>query len=258
MFDGIYGFNFDFVGFANYPRIFSDGVLRHVFSNTMYYFFIVTPLQIVLGVFLAMLIWFFAGKLSTTARVLLYIPAIMPSMAVGQLFRKVFETQPYLGLVNEVFALLGFDNLVRPWLGLPDSALSIVSIVDIWRWTGFYLVIIYSALTNISDSLLEAAKIDGAGRLAQVRYIMLPLIKPVIVICTVIAAAGNLQVFETPFILTGGGPGNYSNVLPLLMYNTAFAWMDYGYASAMAMVILLQCVVVTFLINLLNRRKVDY
>ena len=254
-FGGMIGFNFTFVGFANYAKLFSDGMFWNALRHTMYYFSIVVPLEVIPGLMFALLIFFFAGRLSTITRVLLYIPVVLPSMGVGELFRKILETTPQNGLLNSLLILVGLEQWVNGWLGMTNAVMTIISLIDAWRGIGFYVVIFYSALVSIPASVIESARIDGAGRFAQTRYILMPLIRPVMLICLILSVNGALKVFEMPFILTKGGPGSASMVVPLYMYNTAFAFSEYGYGSVIAMVLLLMCLIITLALNRFDKKE---
>jgi len=254
LYKGMLGFDFKFVGFANYPKLFKDISLGKVMGNTFYYFFIVTPADMVLSIVIALIIMFYTkGWANTLARVIVFLPVVLPSIGVAELFRKILEVSPYPGLLNTLLATFGLANLARPWLGDMHTIMTTISVIDIWRGMGFYVVILYAGLTSVPEEILESARIDGAKRLAQVRYIILPMIKPVIITCLVLSVNYSLKVFDTPFMLTAGGPGDASTVLPLYTYKTAFAFSDYGFGSVLAMFLLAQCVVISLVINRLNK-----
>jgi raffinose/stachyose/melibiose transport system permease protein len=141
------------------------------------------------------------------------------------------------------------DNFIQPWIGQTQTALLALCAADIWKFIGFYALIFYSALIDIPMDLLEAARLDGANGIKLVRYILLPSIKSIIVICLVLALTGSLNIFDSVLALTGGGPGTSTKTTALYMYDTAFKYGGYGYGSAIAIFMVTQCLVCTVLIN---------
>jgi raffinose/stachyose/melibiose transport system permease protein len=253
LFRGMLGFDFTYVGLSNYVKMFEDAQFLKVFRNSLYYFFIVTPSHMILGFFLALAIMSFAGKLSVATRVVAYIPVVLPSIAVAELFRQIYAVTPQNGLLNSLLVGLHLGSLVRGWAGDPQTALAAVSLVDVWRGVGFYVVIFYAGLTSIPPEIIESARIDGAKRLGLLRHIILPLTKPVIITCVVLSVNYSLKVFDTPFMLTSGGPGDETLVMPLYMYRTAFYFSEYGLGSVLAMFLLFEALVVTLIANHFNR-----
>jgi raffinose/stachyose/melibiose transport system permease protein len=181
---------------------------------------------------------------------------VLPVVAVGQLFTKIFEITPNNGLFNSLLVLIGLKDLVQPWLGQPTSAFLVLCSMDIWTAMGFYAIIFYAALMDIPTELIEAAHIDGANGLRLLRSILLPSLRPITLTCLVFSFTGTLKVFESALALTRGGPGTATKTLSMYMYDTSFLYSQYGYGSAIAVFILIECIVISGALNgFLGRRK---
>jgi raffinose/stachyose/melibiose transport system permease protein len=183
---------------------------------------------------------------------------VLPTVAVAQLFVKVYEIVPQYGLLNSILDLIGLGKFVQPWLGQPSTALLALCAQDIWRAIGFYAIIFYAGLISISPEIIDAARIDGASTSVMIRRIMLPLLTPVIATGLVYCLTGTLKAFETIYALTGGGPGYETMVTTIYMFKSAFTYSDYGYGSAIAVFILAECLVITLVTQrLLSRTDVN-
>lgn len=247
---------FDFVGFENYTAALRDKhFLDSLFASMRYAAFVTTG-QVILGLCLALLFVFFLKKHSSLIRTLVFFPVILPAVAVAQLFSKLFEFSPQLGLVNDLLATLHLDSYVQAWLAQGDTAFAVLVIMDIWRSIGFYAVILYAGLIDVPDDVIEAARLDGASGLRLVTSIVLPMIRPILLSAVIFSLNGTLKVFESAVALTGGGPGNSTTMLTMYMYNTAFSYGEYGYGSAIAVYLLIICLLVTLLIYRFARKNI--
>ena len=133
------------------------------------------------------------------------------------------------------------DGLIQPWLGQGGSAFWVIAIMDIWRSMGFYGVLLFAGLVDIPGEIIESARIDGASGWRLVRYIVLPLLAPILFSSFIFSINGTLKVFDTVLALTGGGPGQATTPLTLDMFNTAFANGQYGYGSTIATALAIMC-----------------
>ena len=134
--------------------------------------------------------------------------------------------------------------MVTSWLANVGTALAAVSVPEGWRFTGMYMVIFYAALVSLDPSVYEAAKVDGASEMQILFRIKLPLIKDIILLTLTMCLTGALRGFDIPFLLTSGGPGNASELMSTYMYKQAFTSQRYGYGSAVAMAIVILCLVI--------------
>jgi raffinose/stachyose/melibiose transport system permease protein len=255
LFSGMPGVKFDFVGLSNYIDMWSNEKTVGAIKMNWKYILLVTPGQICFGLLVALMMYFSVKKYKTLARTIVFIPTVLPTVAVAQMFSKMFAMVPNYGLINALLDLFGLDNWIQPWLGQSDTAFFVLCCMDIWTAIGFYTVIIYGALVDIPVDILEAARIDGASGARLFFRIILPTIKTIMITCLVFSFTGTIKLYESATALTKGGPGNATTSMTMDMYNNAFLFDNYGYGSAVAILILIQCLVVTFIINRLGREN---
>ena len=150
----------EFVGFQNYITMFHDKVFYTAFINNLIYLVIVVSMQLAVGLFFAILLTYMTRHV-TLVKTLYYVPCIITTVAITQLFRSIYSTEP-MGLLNQFLQAAGLDGMVTSWLAEVSTALAAVSIPEGWRFTGMYMVIFYAALVSLDPSVYEAAKVDGA------------------------------------------------------------------------------------------------
>ena len=183
-------------------------------------------MQLGIGLVFAVLLTFMK-KHVTFVKTLYYVPCIITTVAIAQLFRSMYATEP-MGLINQFFQAIGMEGMVTSWLANIHTALMAVSVPEGWRFTGMYMVIFYAALISLDPSVYEAAKVDGATDFQILLKIKLPLIKDIILLTLTMCLTGALRGFDIPFLLTSGGPGNASELLSTYMYKKAFSNNQYG------------------------------
>ncbi|PYE51011.1 carbohydrate ABC transporter permease [Deinococcus yavapaiensis] len=245
---------FKFVGFDNYARLAQDPTFwKALWFGTKYALF-VSAGQVIFGLLLALLYAFYLKRSSVLVRTLVFLPVVLPTVAIAQMFAKLFAIAPQYGLVNSVLANLGLDSLVQAWLGQGDTAFWIIGVMDIWKAMGFYAILLYTGLVDIPEDVIEAARLDGAQGWALSRFVVLPLLAPITVASLIFSLNGTLKVFDSIMALTGGGPGTATTPLTLYMYKTSFTYGEYGYGSTLALTLAVQCLLVTLLIFWRSRR----
>lgn len=254
-FSGMPGVDFKFTGLTNYFKLFVDKTFWNSFNMNIRYVLIVTTGQVILGLLTALMFHFAIKSHKVLIRTIVFFPVVLPGVAVAQLFSKMFEITPTYGLVNGLLKAAGLDQFIQAWLGKGSTAFGILCTMDIWTAIGFYAVIIYGALVDIPGEVIEAAQIDGAGSFQLFKSILVPLLKPILITCTIFSLTGTLKMFETATALTKGGPGDATRSLSMFMYDTAFNYSEYGYGSAIAIFILVECLIATFLVGWLFNRK---
>src|SRR5581483_7886888 len=206
--------SFTWVGLGNYAQILQAGEIRIAFRNTVAFTVATVTLELILGMGLALFLNRpIIGK--TVIRSLLILPMVTTPMVVGLMWRFLLNTD--IGPINYLLhALFGIGPI--NWVGsTPWSLISLV-IVDVWQWTPFAFLILYAGLQMIPDELLEAARIDGAGPLALFRFLIVPLLLPMISIVVLFRAIDGFRAFDTVFSLTYGGPGSDSATLSFVAY----------------------------------------
>ena len=242
-----------FVGLQNYIHLFQDKVFYTAFLNNLVYLVIVVGMQILIGLLFAVLLTYLT-KGVTLIKTLYYVPCIITTVAVTQLFRSMYATQPE-GIINQLLNAVGLGSMATSWLTDVKTVLVAVSIPEGWRYTGMYMVIFYAALISLDPEICEAAKIDGANGWQTLIRVKLPMIKEVLLLTLTMVLTGALRGFDIPYILTNGGPGNVSELMSTYMYKRAFGSNQYGYGSAIAVFIIVESMLVVALLRTIFTSK---
>ncbi len=237
-----------FVGFSNYAKLFQDEYIRDALKNTLIYTIVTVPVQTILAlIFAAFLAVKMKNKKGELLRSLIFIPVIASAVTSGAIWSILMDANN--GVINRVLTAVGLPAV--NWLGSAKVALISVSIVGIWKNVGYFMVICYAGIMGISQEVYEAAKIDGAGNGQIFRMITVPLLKPVIYLSVTLGIIWSFQVFDLSYVMTGGGPGRATVTLVMAIYQQAFKGGNkMGYASAIAMLLLVIIIVINLLENL--------
>lgn len=235
----------EFIGLENYKLILNDSVFWEVVQNSLFFMAVSTAVQMVLGMVLAIILSSIT-KGANILRVVYFVPCIISSMGISQIFRQLLSVQPE-GVLAAVMRLIG----MKPIALLSESkwVLLVVALVDAYKYLGIYMVIYYSAFKDIDESVLEAAAIDGCTWLQLQLKIKIPMIKNIIVMVAVLLVNGTLKGFDISYILTKGGPGTSSELVATYMYKTAFGATKYGLGSAMAVYLVMECMMAVFIVR---------
>ncbi|MDD2354855.1 MAG: sugar ABC transporter permease [Lachnospiraceae bacterium] len=252
------GLKWEFCGLDNFKRLFTDNNFKDALVVNVKYIAVVMLGQVGLGLAMALMFKFWLKKGKNIIRTLVFFPVVLPTVAVGQLFSKIYEIQPNYGLLNSLLSALGLTNLVQPWIGQSKTALWCLCAMDIWTAIGFYAVIFYGAILDIPDDVIEAARIDGCGGFKLFRYIMAPLLHSITIVCLVFSFSGTVKMFESSMALTNGGPGNATRSLSMYMYLTSFSYNKVGYGSVIALFIFFLCIIGSSIIKIFDRTESYY
>ena len=234
-----------FVGFNNYIKLFGDSVFRQAFGNNIIYIVIVMVLQLGFGFIIAVLLTYLK-KGRGFIQTVYYIPSVITVIAISQLFTGFYSYEP-LGLFNIFRKMLGMEPIA--FLSEYKTVLWAVASVEGWQYIGIYMIIFYSALVSVSPDILEAARIDGATELQILVKIRIPAIANVIMLSCILSLVGALRGFAAPMNMTKGGPNHRSEILATYMYKKAFTSRDYGYGSAIAVIIVILSIIGVLLIS---------
>ena len=217
-----------FVGFANFVRMFQDQHSLKSLYNSLYYTVFAVPIQLVISFSLAMALRT-KIKFRDVYRAGFYMPIIVPLVASSVVWQRVFH--PEFGILNEILSWVGIAP--KQWLFDPQLAKPAFIFMSFWM-IGRQMVIFIAGLGNIPPSLLEASSIDGAGPLQRLRYVVIPLMTPLIFYNMVMAIINSFQTFIPSMIITQGGPENATLFVVLNIYRQGFNYFNMGYASALA------------------------
>jgi multiple sugar transport system permease protein len=245
-----------FIGTENYRALASDGIFWHSLRVTLLYAAVSVPLGLFvsLGVALLLNVKLFAQPIFRT---IIFLPSLVPTIASAILWRWMFNQR--LGIINGVLApVLGWFHLpTPPWLDSSNWVVPSLALMSVWS-AGNTVVIYLAGLQDVPRDLYEAAELDGAGPIRRLWNVTLPMISPVIFFNLIMAIIGILQVFDTPFMMTKGGPNRASYFYTYYLYDSAFTYLKMGYASAMAWIQLLLVLALTGIAFWSSKRWVYY
>ena len=230
----------------NYTRMFQDAVFKRSIGNTFLYLIIEVPIMLVLAILLAQLLNNKHLKFKGLFRTCVFLPCATSLVSYALIFKSLFATQ---GLINTILVKLGILENNFNFLGTGWSAKIIIIVALIWRWTGYNMVFFLAGLQNIEYSVYEAAKIDGASGWKTFWSITVPLLRPTIVMTTIMSINGTLQLFDESVNLTKGGPANATITMSHYIYNGSFGEgvANFGYASAMSVIVFIMVAVLAFI-----------
>lgn len=225
-----------FVGLENFTRLFTDPVIATALSNNTLYAVVSILFQVIGGLVVAAWLTHLLGpRMGAFLRSVYFIPAVISMTVIALLFTFVFDARG--GLLNAFLELIGLGGLQTAWLANVDTAMGAVISVSQWQSIGYVCMLYVVALQQIPVELYEAASLDGAGRVRQFWHVTVPQSKEMIFVAMILTVSGAFTVFNEPYILTRGGPGNTTQVLATYMYNQGFFQNQMGYASAIATLI---------------------
>jgi len=243
-----------FVGLKNFVRLFTrDREFLPALQHTVIYTAAQIGLQVFVGLALAFLLSSLP-KLRTFFQTMYYVPVVISSVAICQIFEKLMSLQP-LGLLNSLLGAINPAWYDIKWLTDVNLCLGSAAFVEGYKYMSMYMVIFYAALLSVPGELEEAAKIDGATGFQIAWHVKVPYIRHVIVANCVLVLNGSLRAYDIPFLLTGGGPGNCAQLLSPYMYKQAFSSMKYGYGSAVAVMIVVICLIFATVFRKLFERE---
>ncbi|MAM12049.1 MAG: ABC transporter permease [Rhizobiaceae bacterium] len=226
-----------FVGFDNYNAIFTkDPVFWVAFRNTIIWTLMSLAFPPVIGLLLALgLNQKIFGR--NSLRAIFYLPVIIAPIAVATMWKWMYD--PFFGLFSQLLTNWGLQGWIQDWLGDRDIALYSVFVAYLWQTVGFSMVLFLAGLQSVSQTLVEAAHIDGAGRWAVFRHVTLPALRPTLTIVIVLSLITSLKAFDIVYGLTGGGPAQSTQMLALWAFTQAMQIFDFGRGAAISVVLLL-------------------
>lgn len=249
-------FSAKFVGLKNYTRLFGggDSVFYHSLWISMLFMLITTSCELVLGYLIAALLNLKEFALKSVVVGCLIVPIAMTPSIAGQIWKLILNSE--YGVLN--YLLNMFFNFKITWLGPENSFMSII-MIDIWQWTPYVAVILYAGLRSMPAEPQESAMVEGANILHRFYYITLPILKPLIVLVLLFRSIDSLKLFDIPYVLTQGGPGNATELMSLHIFRLGFAQTGFiGRAAAMSVVLTLIITLVSQLfMKMLFKKETD-
>ncbi len=244
-----------FAGLDNYRTLLGDQLVRTVLLNTVTFVVADVFLRMVIALMLAVVVSRYVTRIvHSLFRAIVFFPVIISGVAVGILWQWLMNTS--LGLINYYLGALGLP--IVPWLDSSHNALGSLVLVDVWRNVGFSFVVFTAGLQAIPAHLYEAADIDGASEWAKFRHVTLPLLSPTTFFLLIINLINAFQFFDLSYVMTQGGPGDATRTIVYYIYDTAFRFFHFGYASTIAILLFAILAILTFIQVRLSGRWVFY
>lgn len=233
-----------FIGLDNYQRLVADDIFWKALRNTALFVVLTVPTDVVLALILAVLL---NQRLPgmVVFRLAYFVPVVTATAVVAVVWRWLYQPQ---GMVNGALGVFGMDPIV--WLSDPDWALPAIAVMAVWKHVGFNMLILLAGLQAIPSDFEEAARVDGAGPVSIFFGVTLPLLRPVIVLVTILTTIGSFQVFDAAYVMTNGGPFHATTTLVYYIYQSAFDRYQMGYAATVAFALFL----IILAISILQRR----
>jgi raffinose/stachyose/melibiose transport system permease protein len=239
------------VGAGNYVDMLADPIFWSSIRHTGVFWVVTFVAQTILGFALAV-IMHSRVKLATLHKVIIFIPTVLAPATMAPVFRLFFADD---GLPNEILRAVGLDSFAQPWLANADTALPVVMLITIWQWTGLWFILYYAAMSQVDPELLEAARLDRAGNLRTLWYIVWPGCRGTTVALAMLSFIGALKTFDVPYLVTGGGPYHSTEFLGTYIYRIGIRQAHIGYAASISIVLLILAIAGAIFIGRANRGK---
>jgi len=234
-----------FVGLKNYIKAFTkDDYFYKYFGNTFYFVAFLVPIVLVTSLLLAILINKKSGALTRAYRVALFLPSITSTVAVSMVWIWIFN--PDMGLLNNFLYAIGFNNPPM-WLNSTEWSKPALVIMRVWQMSGYYMIMFLAGLQTIPESLYEAAEVDGATKFQKFIHITVPLLSNTTFVVAILLVIEAFNMFESIFIMTGGGPLGSTSTIMYYIYEQGFSFYDMGYASSLAWIFFALIMIVTLI-----------
>lgn len=244
-----------YIGFENYVRMFGDNRFYNAVGNTFLYAIVKTILVNIVALFLAILVDNVI-KAKTFFRNIIFIPVLLSGIVLGFIWSIMYNSN--FGIINTLLETLGFENFQRDWLGDPSITRASLIVTIVWKQAGYHMIIYLAALQSIPRELIESANLDGANAWNRFWRITFPLLAGAVTVNFTLSFFNGMKIFEEIAVMTDGGPGFTTENLPYLIYKVAFANYQYGYGTALAVVLFILTMVFTIIQNkLLSDREVE-
>lgn len=247
----------EYVAFDNYIKLFvNDTTFRKAAVNTLVILVVAVIGQLVPALFFAVLLSSLKGS-TRFFRIAFFIPVLLSSTAIALMWQKIYDVN--YGMLNELLRFLRLTGWQHDWLTEKETCLIAAIVPVIWQWIGYHMIILYAGLKGIPAQYIEAARLDGASAFQTTTRVIIPMLRDILKVCLVLAVVGSIKIFDNIYIMTGGGPYNMTTTIAIHMYKEAFLKFNYGYGSAIVVVLCILCIGVYLLINkALTREALEY
>ncbi|KQM20466.1 sugar ABC transporter permease [Sphingomonas sp. Leaf24] len=243
--------NLHFIGIDNFIELLATPLFWRSLKNTLIFAVLGVPMAIGTSLLAALLLNDATVRWKPLWRVALFAPYVTSVVATAVVWRFLFNER--FGLLNRGLALIGIAPI--DWLGNPNSSIPAILIFVTWKIFGYNMIVFTAALAAVPQDLMEAARLDGAGRWLRFRHVTLPAIGPTLLLAAVMSVAGFLQIFAEPYVMTLGGPAQSTTTVLYFMFEEGFKWWNLGQASAVAFVLFVMILAITWVQTRIGRRN---
>ena len=237
----------EWIGTDNYSKIFSDPIAIKSLGNTVFLGLVSTLGAVVLGVLLAALVYQVYRREGVFYRLILFMPVMLPGAIVGLLFVFIFNSE--MGMLNSLLRAIGLGDVTTAWLENKNTVMWCLAFVNIWKMAGLTMILSFAAMQMLPVSIFESSKLEGATNRRQFISLILPMIRPTILLSAVYSLAVNFKSYDIVSIMTGGGPGTISSVVPIYMIKTGFKFGQFGYSAAQGTVLAVIIILIVLIIK---------
>jgi raffinose/stachyose/melibiose transport system permease protein len=239
------------VGARNYVRISQDPIFWQTIRHTAVFFVVTFVVQTAIGFFFAVLLHS-KVKLAVVYKVIIFIPVVLAPAITAPVFRRMFAPD---GQFNALLEFVGLGAVTQPWIGQESTALPVIMAITVWHWTGVTFVLYFAAMGQIDQSILEAARMDGAGNIRTLISIIWPSVRGTTLAMAILGAIGALKTFDIPYLVTVGGPNYATEFLGTYIYRKAIPQSHVGYAAALSIILLVLALVMAIILRVRGREK---
>lgn len=232
------------IGLRNFAKIFQDGYFYQYMSNTFYFVILLVPTVLVASLMLAILINTRTKGITKAYRAALFLPSITSTVAISMVWLWIFN--PSMGVLNNLLLAIGFDK-VPQWLDSTVWSKPALLIMRIWQMSGYYMLMFLAGLQTIPETLYEASEVDGATRRQQFFRITIPMLSNIFFVVAILLVIEAFNMFESIFIMTGGGPLGSTSTIMYYIYEKGFSYYEMGYSSALAWIFFILILIVTLI-----------
>ncbi len=240
-----------FNGLDNFKKAFTDEKFWIALKNNIIFVLFSAFVQVPIIIFISMVISGVKKNLNFY-KTTVFLPSILSTAVVGVLWQFIYH--PDVGLINQLLRAFGLERWTHAWLGEESTAFLSILITNSWQWFGFYIVLLLAAIFSVPKELLEAAEMDGAVGFKRSWFITIPIIRPVILVIMLLAITGAMNSLDIVLIMTYGEPFGSSEVMGTYLYKQAYKFNDFGYASAISIIIFAFTVLVTVIFQWIAKR----
>lgn len=246
-----------YVGWDNYLAVLKSGAFWKSNGNTLIIVLISTCIALPVSMLLALVMDRQSDGVRRFFKNSSVFPAVLSVTVIGQMWVAIYE--PQWGLINSILRAVGLDNFALVWLSDKRTVLIAITVAYLWQYIGLNTLLFYTGITSIPKTYYEAATIDGSGFLKTSIKITIPLLQDVTKYVLTLSVLGSMSQFAHVRVMTAGGPGDISRTVIYQLYYKAFSTSDYGQGCAIAIIFVIECLILSFLINrFVAREKIEY